>query len=141
LYAAIGTSWGDGNGISGSFNLPDLRGMFLRGRDGTANNDPDKANRTAINGGSTGNNVGSKQEDGIQGHRFLTGINTPSNQGTWGSNNTYTTTTALVVTGASQATVYPAITSAAVTDGTNGTPRISSETRPKNVYVNYIIKF
>jgi hypothetical protein len=28
-----------------------------------------------------------------------------------------------------------------ISDGANGTPKISSETRPKNVNVNYIIKW
>lgn len=32
LFAAIGTTWGKGNG-STTFNLPDLRGVFLRGLD------------------------------------------------------------------------------------------------------------
>ncbi len=32
LFAAIGTTWGAGNG-STTFNLPDLRGVFLRGWD------------------------------------------------------------------------------------------------------------
>ena len=38
LYAAIGTTWGVGDGSS-TFNLPDLRAMFLRGTGthGTAN--------------------------------------------------------------------------------------------------------
>src|SRR5690606_19064202 len=32
LYAAYGTTYGNGNGTT-TFNLPDLRGMFLRGLD------------------------------------------------------------------------------------------------------------
>lgn len=32
LFAAIGTTWGAGNGTS-TFNVPDLRGVFIRGRD------------------------------------------------------------------------------------------------------------
>ncbi|MBB5074435.1 hypothetical protein HNQ69_001577 [Bartonella callosciuri] len=32
LFATIGTLWGDGDGVT-TFNIPDLRGMFLRGFD------------------------------------------------------------------------------------------------------------
>jgi hypothetical protein len=61
LYTTIETSYG---GISGTnFNVPDFRGRFLRGVDGTAGNDPDNSNRTSSNpGGNTGNSVGSLQD-------------------------------------------------------------------------------
>lgn len=38
LFAAIGTTWGSGNGTT-TFNIPDLRGSFLRGS-GTSSLDP-----------------------------------------------------------------------------------------------------
>jgi microcystin-dependent protein len=61
LFAAIGTAHGYGDN-STTFNLPDFRGRFMRGVDGTANRDPDKGTRTsAATGGNTGNNVGSAQ--------------------------------------------------------------------------------
>ena len=39
LYAAIGTTWGAGDGVS-TFNLPDFRGEFLRGWDNGKGTDP-----------------------------------------------------------------------------------------------------
>lgn len=52
LYNAIGYTWG---GSGGSFNVPDLRGEFLRGWANGTSNDPDAANRNG------GDNVGSSQ--------------------------------------------------------------------------------
>lgn len=67
LFAVIGTAWGTAN-VS-SFNLPDFRGRFLRGVDGGAGRDPDRASRTVSNtGGSTGDNVGSIQGNAFQTH-------------------------------------------------------------------------
>jgi microcystin-dependent protein len=63
LYSAIGSVWGSGDGSS-TFHLPDLRGRFIRGRDGGVARDPDRTTRTAANsGGNTGDNVGSVQDN------------------------------------------------------------------------------
>ena len=72
LYSAIGVCWGTGDGAT-TFNLPDLRGMFLRGVSGESGNDPDADSRVLLtdNGGNTGNNVGSYQGDAI---RNITGL-------------------------------------------------------------------
>lgn len=67
LFAAIGTAhgYGDNVPVTGTFNLPDYRGRFIRGTDtmGTAaSRDADKALRSAAaTGGATGDAVGSVQ--------------------------------------------------------------------------------
>jgi microcystin-dependent protein len=117
LFNAIGTAWGAGDG-STTFNLPDMRGLFLRGVDGAAGIDPDKASRFANNtGGNTGNNVGSEQSDQLQSHNHSIS--------TLGS-------TISVLGGLATANTPGGSTS---TNSTGG-----NETRPSNVYVYYIIK-
>jgi microcystin-dependent protein len=121
LFNVIGTSYGTAS--STTFNIPDFRGMFLRGLDGTAGNDPDKLTRTASNlGGNTGNAIGSKQSDDFKSHG-------------------HTSNDATIKTGGYSAPgIFSSLwwggTSSSTTSNTGG-----NETRPKNVYVNYIIKY
>ncbi len=62
LFGVIGYSHG---GSGGNFSVPNLTDRFVRGTNGSANNDPDCTSRTAAApGGSTGNNVGSIQASG-----------------------------------------------------------------------------
>lgn len=114
LFAAIGTTFGTGDG-STTFTLPDLRGYFIRGA-GT-NSD-----------GTAAGTFGAKQADAFQGHNHTTnaGIAQPyANQGSaWSF--------AYAIGGATVTTP--------ITDGTNGTPRTASETRPKNIPMLYCIK-
>ena len=117
LFTAIGELWGVGDG-STTFNLPDMRGQFLRGLDTSGTVDPDGAGRV----------VGDSQADAMQGHKHQsfgtmggsipTGTLGPGQSGSNGNYSTY----------------LP------VNDGVNGTPRTASETRVKNCAVNYIIK-
>jgi len=68
LYAAIGNAWGAGDGAT-TFNLPDLRGVFLRGVDAGANRDPDVVDRIAIApGGNVGGSVGTLETDSFRSH-------------------------------------------------------------------------
>jgi microcystin-dependent protein len=73
LFGAIGTSWGQGDG-STTFNVPDLRGDFIRGWNhggavGALAGDPDAAARLAyLAGGATGDNVGSYQDSTFTAH-------------------------------------------------------------------------
>jgi len=80
-----------------------------------------------------GDYIGSEQDDAIQGHwhelRYL-------NNGGTGSNATYKPAVATNDNATDDTHVQDA-----TTDGVNGTPRTSSETRSINVNVNYIIKY
>ncbi len=65
LFTAIGTSWGSADD---KFNLPDLRGRFLRGEDAGTHRDPDAKNRKPCNPGGSATGVGSVQDDMMQNH-------------------------------------------------------------------------
>jgi len=117
LFGIIGTAFGTAN--SSSFNVPDLRGQFLRGRDGGAGIDPDRAARTALKlGGNTGDSIGSSQSDEIKSHNHATG---GDGCGTTCGNRYYMAD--------STWTSYN-------TKNSGG-----NETRPINVYINFIIKY
>lgn len=120
LFAIIGTAHGIGDG-STTFQLPDYRGMFLRGVDETAGIDPDKASRTAVGGGNSGNNVGSVQGHAYELHSHFN-ILSPN------------------PTGAGDAVPQAANTGQTVRTSTmagNG----GNETRPINIYTKYYIKY
>lgn len=67
LFAVISDDYGPGDG-STTFNLPDFRGEFLRGWDNGEGNDPDAASRTDRGDGTTGDNVGTKQDHEFESH-------------------------------------------------------------------------
>jgi len=128
LFALIGESFGQGDN-STTFNIPDLRGRFVRGVDGSAGRDPDKASRTSsATGGNTGNNVGSVQGDAFEGHDHQ-GNYYGTNGNTTG-NGPYTGVAAV-----SAGTALGPATSKVVAEGS------STETRPINIYLNYIIRY
>lgn len=121
LYAVIGTNWG-GDGTP-YFTLPDLRGRFLRGWNNGAGVDPDAESRKDTNGNPAGDVVGSYQEDAFQDHTHAyTKNQTTIDRGSSGGQAAVLRNTVL-----------------AATTGANNNP--SSETRPKNASVHYIIKY
>jgi len=139
LYNAIGVCWGTGNG-STTFNLPDLRGMFLRGVSGETENDPDAENRIVLNdnGGNTGNHVGSYQGDAIR-----------NIEGTFAGHDLTDNAIQPEVTGPFY-TVWSGYRDAR--NGADGgnygfgfdasrVVPVGNDNRPKNVYVNFIIKY
>lgn len=123
LFAIIGITAGQGDG-STTFNLPDFRGRFLRGRDGAAGRDPNAGTRTAMNtGGNTGDAVFSLQADGVGPHDHDVDATNGGLTGTGRLGSSSTSGGVSPNTGIQQT-------------GNN----IIAETRPKNAYVNYIIK-
>lgn len=104
---------------TGSSTVPDLRGMALRGKNnGRSDGNQDPGGERAL---------GNFQNDAMQGH--FHGITTYSTNLGGGS-----------LPGTAQNTPQSTSTGAAITDGVNGTPRTASETRVKNIAVNYFIK-
>ena len=92
LFAAINTAHGYGDNIpvTGTFNIPDYRGRFIRGTDtmGTAaSRDPDRATRTAaLAGGNTGDAVGSVQVNATAKNGLTASSSTPTFTGTASTN-------------------------------------------------------
>lgn len=137
LFAVIGTAYGTADAFS--FNVPELRGQFIRGVSGTSGFDPDAASRTAVAiGGNTGNNVGSGQLSELGSH-----MHTYTDPGHFHTSNPPGPSTALLTPGASLINIIngtaPVSTDSKLTGITiNNTG--GAETRPTNVYANYIIK-
>lgn len=98
LFSALSTYHGNGStAASGStsdggcphasncFNVPDLRGQFIRGYANGSANDPDRASRTACQaGGNTGDAVGSCQSAQLASHQHASGVGANSNINSWG---------------------------------------------------------
>lgn len=137
LYDAIGVCWGVGDGAT-TFNLPDLRGLFLRGVSGDSGNDADAESRIVLNdnGGNTGNNVGSYQGDAI---RNIEGTFRTFDRGEPGVTGAFydTSNDWSAYIGSGHADNWGANTGFSAS---NVVP-VGSDNRPKNAYVNYIIKY
>jgi hypothetical protein len=150
LFAAISTAWGNGSNDADAetnFNLPDLRGRFVRGVDGGAVRDPDRGGRTApLTGGNSGDKVGSIQTGATKMPSSV--FNIPS-----GGEHKHQWRGYYVVPGSS--TSYPRdvrsihytdsqpLQDVTLTDGahSHAIQGGDSETRPINANVNWIIKY
>ncbi len=137
LFEVLGEIWGKGDGNT-TFKIPDLRGEFLRGADnmgprrGSANVDPNH-----------GRKVGTPQGDALKDHHHtipslvqapgnvtsLLRDNPKDRQNIFYSNNTHNN----AIPTKDHATRNLA-------DQTSMAPSVSTETRPQNVAVLFIIK-
>lgn len=126
LYAVTGVAFGDGTtgtgaAGTGNFNIPDFRGLFMRGMDHGKGNDPDAGSRTtSAVGSSTGDNVGSYQADAFDSHVHNGVPRTAGANFAHGSAH-------------QAASYYGGVQDTYATGG--------SETRPKNTYIDYIIRY
>lgn len=121
LFAVLGYLYGKANN-GDQFLIPDYRGLFLRGFDAGAGMDPQAANRFSPTGSAVANVVGSLQCDAFQDHTHnydIVSLSGVSQQGT-----------AAGVTVTSKPTSSP-----------NPPASFGPETRPKNIAVNYIIRY
>ena len=76
LFNVIGTTWGVGTLNGDSFQVPDMRGEFLRGVSQGTGRDPEAGSRVnAYLGGNTGDQVGSYQYDQLRSHTHPININ------------------------------------------------------------------
>ena len=135
LFGAISNWWGAGTsgGIAGTndFNLPDLRGLFLRGLNGTQSDvfaDPDIDTNSRANifiGGNQGNAVGSYQMDQLASHTHEQKMGDADDL-----NCTHSYAKNALADGPN-----------AYHSGSYTWPFGGNETRSKNAYVNYIIKY
>lgn len=129
LFAALGTNYGAGDGAT-TFNLPDLRGEFIRGADQGRGVDAGRA-------------LGSGQGDAMQGHwheiALYPGVVSAGISGQTESRKENTGSG--TGTGAYARSGLQDFAGNAISDGTNGTPRTAAETRPRNVALLPLIKY
>ncbi len=151
LFAAVGTAWGNGTtgraataGVT-NFNLPDMRGRFLRGADLGAGRDPNAGARavSAIGGGA-GDNIGSLQGAATRMplNPFVAGEDFPDH------GHTFAAFGGSFGDGAGAAGLFAGHpfresrgTSGATTRHSHAISGGDAETRPQNVSVNYIIRY
>lgn len=140
LFSAIGTAFGNGNG-STTFNIPDLRGVFLRGIDNMG---------TGAKNYDTGRVFGSYQADALVNHLHRVESHNTSSLGDYQGNpgkafianssygdGHFTTNWEWTESDSYYNYGFSRTSYQKDSNGNIGT----TETRPKNIAVNYIIKY
>lgn len=136
LFAVIATTFGTGDG-SNTFNVPDLRGEFIRGLDGGR-------------GVDSGRTLGSAQADEFESHNHTASsvvtdpghlhTNNAAGNVSFGSSGAQMTVFDVGGVGSVATTRNTTTTTTGITVATTNTATGGSETRPRNVALNYIIK-
>lgn len=130
LFSIIGIVFGSGDTTT-TFNLPDMRGIFPKGAGTT--------NRTAgkdANGNFYAGTLGTYLQDKMQGHWHYALANTTGSG--FDGNLHYINTVHFYPS--TQETGTKTV-QAAISDGTNGTPRTGLTTEPQSLGLTYIIKY
>lgn len=128
LFAAIGTTYGAGDGRS-TFNLPDLRGEFIRGWDDGR-------------GVDTGHLFGSAQVDAVRQHYHGIGYISPNNDDGAFVVRNWTTTeqqTMQFINGNGNSAIRT-LSASSNLGTTNAIDESAGETRPRNIALLAIIK-
>lgn len=125
LFSAIGTDYGSGDG-STTFNLPDLRGEFVRGWDHGK-------------GVDSGRSLGSSQGDMISQHKHA--IHHYENQSPFGYTSELGTINGFVRTGGGSGLNYDKSSDVLNLSDNDAEDGAGSENRPRNVSLMYCIKF
>jgi microcystin-dependent protein len=160
LFGVIGTTYGAGDGLT-TFNVPDLRGMFVRGLDAGRGIDPARALGTQQAFGTQAHNhtgvTGGQSVDHSHAFSGTTGVDSPDHT----HNSTYLSYTSPPQVAGGSSDAWRGVgglstTSGASTrhthafSGTTGLNNVDhthtipsfgiTETRPVNVAMNFIIK-
>jgi microcystin-dependent protein len=141
LFAALGTSWGS----SGTnFNLPDLRGRFLRGDDAGTGRDPDAKKRTPSNPGGSATGVGSVQGDSLQNHTHDQDDDSHLVHQHYGAQYVDAATSGFIAGNdpymTESSSQEKAVLKGVMKYGTKSKASAGEESRPENASVNFIIK-
>lgn len=120
LFAAVGTTWGTGDG-STTFNLPDGRDDFLRGASAT-------------------NVLGTRQTDAIKSHTH-TGTTSSNGAHTHSVNISTDNGSSRALGGGGSGGNFATSSSGAHTHTFTTDATGDTETRPRNIAVNWIIKY
>ena len=141
LFAIIGTAYGTGNGSS-TFNLPDLRGEFVRGFDNGRGVDNGRsiASSQSSQFGQHNHNVSASSSSSVTdpGHKHTMNFNLGnliSSGGAFGMKDSGTADRMNTAT-----TGISVATTTSISQSNRGGTSNSSETRPRSIAMMYIIK-